>query len=188
MDSIIPKEEPTPRRRSAKLNKKAAAMQKPPQTNLVHIPYLGRLKNSPERLGTFKLNGKFLETMSKVPTKNSLSKKLGDIGQFTFSCSVYQFGTIQVLADLGANINIVPYSLYRRLELGDLTPTKMIIQLVNHTIRYPKGIVENVLVKVDKFLYPTDFVVMDIKEDLNTPIVLEKPFMNMARTAIDVYN
>ncbi|XP_071708769.1 uncharacterized protein [Rutidosis leptorrhynchoides] len=156
-------------------------MRKPPEINSVRVPYPGRLKNSLERLRDFKLNGKFLDTMLKVP-KNSLPMKLGDNGRFTLPCSVYQYGTTQALADLGASINLMPYSLYKRLELGDLTPTKMTIQLVDHTIRYPKGIVENILEKVDKFLYPTDFIVMDIKEDLNTPIVLGRPFMNTART------
>ncbi|XP_071695080.1 uncharacterized protein [Rutidosis leptorrhynchoides] len=107
--------------------------------------------------------------------RDSLPMKLRDTGRFTFPCSIYQSRTIHALADLGASINLIPYSLFKRLELGDLLPTKMTIQLADHTIRYPKGIVENVLVKVDRFLYHMDFVVMDIKKDLDTPSVLGRP-------------
>ncbi|XP_071714573.1 uncharacterized protein [Rutidosis leptorrhynchoides] len=113
-----------------------------------------------------------LSAESSALLRNTLPKKLGDTRRFTFPCSIYQSGTIHSLANLGASINLMPYSLLKRLELGDLTPTKVTIQLVDHKIRYPKGIGDNVLVKVNRFLYPIDFVVMDIKEDLNTPIVL----------------
>ncbi|XP_071732795.1 uncharacterized protein [Rutidosis leptorrhynchoides] len=103
--------------------------------------------------------------------RDSLPTKLGDTGRFTFQCSIYQSGTIHALANLGASINLMPYSLFKRLELGDLLPTKMTIQLADHTICYPKGIVENVLVTVNQFFYLSDFVVLDIKEDLDSPIV-----------------
>ncbi|XP_071740867.1 uncharacterized protein [Rutidosis leptorrhynchoides] len=203
MDSIMPKEVPAPRRRSARLKNKNNNTQQLPKQNPVRVPYPGRLKEKPERLGTFKLYGRLLHSMSVVPKQNRyirrllstkdrmpvsnkiplseectallrdyLPTKLGYTGRFTFPCSIYQYGTIHALVDLGASINLMPYSLFKRLELEDVLPTKMTIQLADHTIHYPKGIVENVLVKVDRFLYPTDFVVMNIKEDLDTPIVL----------------
>ncbi|XP_071716712.1 uncharacterized protein [Rutidosis leptorrhynchoides] len=203
MDSILPKEVPAPRRRSARLKNKNVNTQQLPKPNPVCVPYHGRLKEKPEKLGTFKLEGKFLDSMSIFPNQNryirrllstkermpnsnkiSLSKectallrdslptKLGDTRRFTFPYFIYQSGTIHTLADLEASINLMPYSLFKRLELGDLLPTKVTIQLADHTIHYPKGIVENVLVIVDRFLYHMDFVVMDIKEDLDAPIVL----------------
>ncbi|XP_071713164.1 uncharacterized protein [Rutidosis leptorrhynchoides] len=219
MDSILPKEVLVPRRRSARLKNKNVNTQQLPKPNPVRVPYPGRLKEKPEKLGTFKLDRKSLDFLSIVPNQNryirsllstmermpdsnkiplseectklhrdSLPMKLGDTRRFTFSCSIYQSGTIHALADLGASINLMPYSLFKRLELGDLLPTKVTIQLTDHTIRYPKGIDENILVKVDRFMYPTDFVVIDIKEDLNTPIILGRLFMNTTRIVIDVYN
>ncbi|XP_071695570.1 uncharacterized protein [Rutidosis leptorrhynchoides] len=183
MDSILPKEVPAPRRRSAMLKNKNVNTQQLPKLNPVHVPYPGRLKEKHEKLGTFELDEKFLDSMSIFPNQNryirrllstkermpdfnkiplsdecttllrdSLPTKLGDTGRFIFQCSIYQSGTIHVLADLRETINLMPYSLFKRLELGDLLPTKVMIQLVDHTIRYPKGIVENILVKVDRFL------------------------------------
>ncbi|XP_071734727.1 uncharacterized protein [Rutidosis leptorrhynchoides] len=183
MDSITLEEEPTHRRMSARLKRKSVDVPKALPPNPVRVPYPGRLKNDPEKLDTFKLVDKFLDTMSKLPNRsryirrllstrewmpvadkiplsvessallrNTLPKKLGDTGQFTFPCSIYQSRTIHALADLGPRINLMPYSLFKRLELGGLTPTKITVQLADHTIRYPKGIVENVLVKVNKFL------------------------------------
>ncbi|XP_071687754.1 uncharacterized protein [Rutidosis leptorrhynchoides] len=180
MDSILPKEVPAPRRRSARLKNKSVNTQQLPKPNPVRVSYPGRLKENPEKLGTFKLYRKFLDSMSIVPNQNryirrllstkdrmpdsnkillseectkllrdSLPTKLGDTGRFTFPFSIYQSGTIHALADLGANINLMPYSLFKRLELGDLLPTKVTIQLADHTIHYPKDIVENILVKVE---------------------------------------
>ncbi|XP_071700099.1 uncharacterized protein [Rutidosis leptorrhynchoides] len=179
MYSITPEEEPTPRHRSARLKEKSVDVPKTPAPYPVRVTYPGRLKNDLEKLDTFKLDDKFLDTMSKLPNRSRYIRRL--------LCTKEQM----LVADkilLRESINLMPYSLFKKLELGELTPTKVTIQLADHTIRYPKGIVENILVKVNRFLYPTDFVVMDIKEDLNTPIVLGWPFMNTDRTVIDMYN
>ncbi|XP_071727963.1 uncharacterized protein [Rutidosis leptorrhynchoides] len=179
MDSITPEEKPIPRKRSARLKKKSDDVLKTPPPNRVRVPYPGRLKNDPEKLDTFNLDDKFLHTMSKLPNRSRYIRRF-------LSTKERMPVEDKISADLGASINLMPYSLFKRLELGDLSATKITIQLANHTIIYPKGKVENILVKVNIFLYPTDFIVMDIKEDLNNPIVLGRSFMNMARTVIDV--
>ncbi|XP_068498441.1 uncharacterized protein [Phaseolus vulgaris] len=73
-------------------------------------------------------------------------------------------------------------------KLGDLEgqPTKMQLQLADRSIKYPYGVVEDIMVKVDKFMFPVDFVVMDIKKDEEVPLILDRPFMKTARIVVDV--
>ncbi|XP_076952076.1 uncharacterized protein LOC143625690 [Bidens hawaiensis] len=76
------------------------------------------------------------------------------------------------LADLGASINLMSYSLYEKSELGELTPTRMSLSLADRSIKYPWGIIKNFLVKVDKFVFPVDFVVLDMEADERVTIIL----------------
>ncbi|XP_022019252.1 uncharacterized protein LOC110919288 [Helianthus annuus] len=92
------------------------------------------------------------------------------------------------LADLGASINLMPFSLYERLGLGELTPTRMSLSLADRSVKYPRGIVENLLVKVDKFVFPVDFVVLDMEADERVPIILGRPFLRTAKAIIDVFD
>ncbi|XP_076949377.1 uncharacterized protein LOC143622003 [Bidens hawaiensis] len=78
----------------------------------------------------------------------------------------------QALADLSASINLMPYSLYEKLELGELTPTCMSLSLADRSVKYLRGIIENLLVKVDKFVFFVDFVVLDMEADEKVPIIL----------------
>lgn len=90
------------------------------------------------------------------------------------------------MADLGASINVMPYKMFKQLGLGKSKQTRMSIQLADKTIRFPRGIIEDVLVKIDKFIFPVDFVVLDIEEDSNVPLILGRPFLATAKTIIDV--
>ncbi|GKC80266.1 integrase, catalytic region, zinc finger, CCHC-type containing protein [Tanacetum coccineum] len=83
----------------------------------------------------------------------------------------------KALADLGAIISLISYSMYTRLDLGELKPTRMCIELANKSTHYPRGIAENVIVKIDKFIFPVHFVVLDMKEDHKIPIILRRPLM-----------
>ena len=93
--------------------------------------------------------------------------------------------------DLGAGVNLLPYNVYEMLGLGKLQPTSVTLQLVDRSIKRPRGILEDVLVKVGKFILPTDFIVIDIKESL-TPlpllVILGRPFMRTTYTKICVKN
>ncbi|XP_076930557.1 uncharacterized protein LOC143595421 [Bidens hawaiensis] len=91
-----------------------------------------------------------------------------------------------VLADLGASINLMPYSVFGKLDLGEPKPTRMSIQLADRSVKYPRGIVENMLVKIDKFVFPVDFVILDMDEDKNVPLILGRRFLATARALIDV--
>ncbi|XP_048229439.1 uncharacterized protein LOC112535117 [Ricinus communis] len=92
------------------------------------------------------------------------------------------------LADLGASINLMPSSLFEELGLSTskLTPTRMSIQLADRTVKYPKGIIKDVLVKVNKFIFPVDFVVMDMNGESDVPLILGRPFLATSKALIDV--
>ncbi|KAK8925800.1 hypothetical protein KSP39_PZI018378 [Platanthera zijinensis] len=115
-----------------------------------------------------------------------LPPKLKDPGSFTIPCSIgYQFEG-KALCDLGASINLMPLSIYKKLGLGEISKTSITLQLADRTLTFPKGIVEDVLVKVDKFIFPADFVVLDMEEDREVPIIVGRPFLATGRTLIDV--
>ncbi|GJZ18670.1 reverse transcriptase domain-containing protein [Tanacetum coccineum] len=91
------------------------------------------------------------------------------------------------LADLGASINLMPLSIWKKLSLPELTPTQMILELADRSTTSPSGIAEDVFVKVGKFHFPADFVVVDYVVDPRVPLILGRPFLRMARALIDVY-
>ncbi|GJZ59430.1 hypothetical protein Tco_0615246 [Tanacetum coccineum] len=84
------------------------------------------------------------------------------------------------LADLGASISVMPLSMYKRLGIGKLEPINMVIEMADNTKCTPKGIVENLLIKIDKFIFPVDFVILDMVEDFRMPIILGRPLLATA--------
>ncbi|GKF39296.1 reverse transcriptase domain-containing protein, partial [Tanacetum coccineum] len=94
---------------------------------------------------------------------------------------------IHALADLGASINLMPLFIWKKLSLPELTPTRMTLELADRSITYPKGLAEAVFVKVRKFHFSTDFVVVDFKADPRVPLILGRSFLSTGRALIDVY-
>ncbi|GJW12762.1 reverse transcriptase domain-containing protein [Tanacetum coccineum] len=86
-----------------------------------------------------------------------------------------------LLADSGASINLLPYSIYKKLELEALTPTRMTLELANRSISHPLGIAEDVVVRVDDFTFLADFVVVNFEPDPRVPIILGRPFLRTAK-------
>ena len=140
-------------------------------------------KRKLEELSTVTLRGEFSAIL-----QNKLPKKMTDPGSFTIPCLIGNLSVNNALADLGASINLMPYSLYAKLGLGEPKPTRMSIQLADRSVKYPRGIVEDLLVKVDKFIFPVDFVVLDMDEDSNVPLILGRPFLATSKALIDVSN
>ena len=107
--------------------------------------------------------------------------KYKDSGCLTILVNIGGTCVEKELLDLGASINVLPYSIYKNLGLGELKPTTITLYLVDRSVKIPKGTVENVLVQVDKFYYSVDFVVLDTKpvaEGANyVPIILGRPFL-----------
>ena len=80
----------------------------------------------------------------------------------------------------------MPLSIFRRLGLGEARPTTVTLQLVDRSLKHPRGVIENVLVKVDKFIFPAYFIVLDIEGDREIPIILGRPFLAIDRAMVDV--
>src|ERR1044072_8522233 len=90
------------------------------------------------------------------------------------------------LFDLGASVNLMPLTMFERLKIGELKSTRMQLQLVDCSIVYPMGVCEDVLVKVGKFVFPTDFVILEMDEDTDIPLIFGRPFVATAKVKIDV--
>nr|GEV74029.1 reverse transcriptase domain-containing protein [Tanacetum cinerariifolium] len=137
---------------------------------------------------------KFFE-LAKIPLNENYSaillkkllEKLGDLGKFLIPCDFSGMDVCHALADLGASINLMPLSIWKNLSLPELTPTRMTLELVDRSITRPKGVPEDVFVKVGKFHFPTDFVVADFEVDPRFPLILGRSFLRTGRALIDVY-
>ena len=109
-----------------------------------------------------------------------------DLGSFTIPCSIGKYEFKKALCDSGASINLMPLSVVKRLSLGDLTPTTITLQMADRSMAQPEGILEYVLVKVGKFVFPVDFVVMQMEEDTQVPLLLRRPFLATGSALVDV--
>ncbi|KAL5574218.1 hypothetical protein UlMin_023815 [Ulmus minor] len=118
--------------------------------------------------------------------QNKLPPKLKDLGSFTIPCSIGNQYFGKALCDLGASINLMPMSIFKKLGIGEARPTTVSLQLADRSIAHPKGKIEDVLVKVDKFIFPVDFIVLNYEADLEVPIILGRPFLATGRTLINV--
>nr|GEZ26115.1 reverse transcriptase domain-containing protein, chloroplastic [Tanacetum cinerariifolium] len=134
------------------------------------------------------------ETMDKEQTNfqgmmllKKLPEKLGDLGKFLIPCDFLGMDVCHALADLGASINLMPPSIWKKLSLPELTPTRMTLELADRSITRPKGVAEDVFVKVRKFYFPIDFVVVDFEADPRVPLILGRSFLRTGRALIDVY-
>ena len=127
-----------------------------------------------------------LTTTCSAIIQKSLLVKMQDPSNFTIPCAIGNSEMGKALYDSRANINLMPLSVVKRLSLGEFTPTSMTLQIADRTLAQPKGILEDVLIKVGKFIFPVDFVVIDIEEDKQVPLLLGRPFLAKGATLIDV--
>nr|GEW09067.1 reverse transcriptase domain-containing protein [Tanacetum cinerariifolium] len=128
----------------------------------------------------------FNENCSAMLLKK-LPKKLRDPSKFLIPCDFSGMDVCHALADLGASINIMPLSIWKKLSLPKLTPTRMTFKLADRSITHPKGVTEDVVVKVGKFHFPTDFVVVYFEADPRVPLILGRSFLRTGNALIDVY-
>ncbi|RDY00192.1 Retrovirus-related Pol polyprotein, partial [Mucuna pruriens] len=120
----------------------------------------------------------------------TLPKKCRDPGIFSVPCTIGECTFADAMLDLGASINVMPASIYRSLNFGDLEPTGMTIQLANRSIVQPLGVLEDVLVQVNELIFPADFYVLDMEDETSgkeSTLILGRPFLMTARTKIDVH-
>nr|GEZ43260.1 reverse transcriptase domain-containing protein [Tanacetum cinerariifolium] len=148
---------------------------------LVHMPKFASMfkkllnnKNKLIELTKTPLN----ENCSAVVLKKLL-EKLGDPGRFLIPCDFFEFDNCLALTYLGASINLIPLSIWKKLKLPTLNDIKMVLELAYKTISKPTGVAENVFMKVSKFYFPVDFVVLDFIADPRVSLILGRPFLNI---------
>ncbi|GJX08640.1 hypothetical protein Tco_0196572 [Tanacetum coccineum] len=144
------------------------------------------------QIGQMSKNGshgpQFSEAYSKAShTDESIPQKEKDPGSFTLPCFINNVCIDNALVDLGASVSVMPLLTYLNLGLDELAHTKLTVELADRTVKYPKGIAENVLVRIGKFTFPVDFIILDMPEDIKVPLILRRPFLSSARAKIDVY-
>nr|GEX15827.1 reverse transcriptase domain-containing protein [Tanacetum cinerariifolium] len=173
-----------------------------------NIPYPSRLNDQKLRKKatnqmessskSFKICSSTLDKLfdlAKIPLNKNCSamllkklpEKLGDPRKFLIPCDFLGMDVCYALADLGASINLMPLSISKKLSLPELTPTRMTLELVDRSITRPKGVAKDVFVKVGKFYFSTDFVVVDCEADPRVPLILGRPILRTDRALIDVY-
>ena len=118
--------------------------------------------------------------------QRSLPSKMKDPSNFTIPCSIGKYEFKKALCDSGASINLMPLSVVHRLSLGEILLTAITLQMADRSMARPKGVLEDVLVKVGKFIFPMDFVIMKMEEDTQVPILLGRPFLAIGAALIDV--
>ncbi|XP_006596709.1 uncharacterized protein LOC114383878 [Glycine soja] len=127
-----------------------------------------------------------VEGNCSVVIQRILPPKHKDPGSVTIPCSIDEVTLGKALIDLGASINLMALSMCRRLGELEIMPTRMTLQLANRSITRPYGVVEDVLIRVKHMIFPADFVVMDVEEDHEVPVILGHPFMSTAGYIIDM--
>nr|GFC44583.1 reverse transcriptase domain-containing protein [Tanacetum cinerariifolium] len=156
---------------------------------LIHMPKFApmfkRLLNNKDKL--IELTKTPLNENCSAVVLKKLPEKLGDPGRFLIPCDFTGIDNCLALADLGASINLMPLSIWRKLRLPTLNDTKMVLELADQTISKPTGVVENVFVKVGKFYFPADFVILDFVDDPCVPLILGRLFLSTTHALIDVY-
>ncbi|GJZ01883.1 reverse transcriptase domain-containing protein [Tanacetum coccineum] len=130
------------------------------------------------------ISAALLSNESSTILQNKVPPKLGDLRSFLIPCNFNKAFSCNALADLGASINLMPYSLYVKLSLETLKPTKMSVRLANRSFQYPVGIAKSMLVEVGKFTFLADFVILEMEEDSKVPLILGRPFLYTADAVI----
>jgi hypothetical protein len=166
----------------------------------INIPFLDAIQQVPSY-------AKFLKDLITIKRKTNVPKKVclteqvssilqcrlpikyKDAGCPTISCTIGVSHIEKALLDLGASVNFLPYSVYLQLGLGELKPTSMTLQLADRSVKIPQGIVEDVLIKVNKFYFPVDFIMLDTEPVQNVgvqiQVILGRPFLATANALIN---
>ncbi|XP_023760373.1 uncharacterized protein LOC111908806 [Lactuca sativa] len=158
------------------------------KTLQVNIPFVKMMVQTPKYFnllrGLFAARKDLAEVAEIVLSE--IPEKKGDPGSIIIPC---QFGYVlatQALTDSGGSIKLMPFSFFKKLNLPEPRPVNMKIHLADKTIIRPRGVCEDLLIKVDKFIFPLDFLVLDMDEDPEIPIILGRSFLSTACALIDV--
>ena len=149
-----------------------------------YVKFIKDILSQKRRLADFEIVNLTEECSAILQRK--LPQKIKDPGSFTIPCTIGNAIFERALCDLGASINLMPLSIFKRLGLGEARSTTVTLQLADRSLKHPRGVIEDVLVKIDKFIFPADFIVLDMEEDKEIPIILDRPFLATGRAMIDV--
>ena len=108
------------------------------------------------------------------------------LGSFTIPCFIGKYEFKKALCDFGDSINLMPLLMVQILSLGELTPTTITLLMADKSMAQPEAVLEDVLVKVGKFIFPVDFVIMKMEEDTQVPLLLGRPFLAIGVALIDM--
>ncbi|GJR52946.1 hypothetical protein Tco_1403467 [Tanacetum coccineum] len=144
------------------------------------IPFPSRLDNHycEEEEGNY--GPKFMEAYGASHINNAIPRKEKDPRSFTLPCFINNTCFDNALVDLGASISVMPLLTYLNLGLGELAHTRLTVELADRTVKYPKGVAENILVGIRKFTFLLDFIILDMPKDIKVPLILERPFLSTA--------
>nr|XP_009795733.1 PREDICTED: uncharacterized protein LOC104242388 [Nicotiana sylvestris] len=117
---------------------------------------------------------------------HSMAHKLEDPGAFTIPCTIGSAEFAKALYDLGSSINLMPYSVIKTLEIGKPRPTSVRLQMIDHTMKRLLGVIEDVLVHVDKFILLSDFIILECEVDYEVTTILGRPFLATGKALCDV--
>ncbi|GKE19164.1 putative ribonuclease H-like domain-containing protein [Tanacetum coccineum] len=129
---------------------------------------------------------KFIEAYGASHINHTIPRKEKDPRSFTLLCFINNVCFDNALVDLGDSVSVMLLLTYLNLGLGELAHTRLTIELADRTVKYPKGIAENVLVEIGKFTFPIDFIILNMPEDIKVPLILGRPFLSTAQSKIDV--
>ncbi|XP_070022112.1 uncharacterized protein [Nicotiana sylvestris] len=149
-----------------------------------YAKYIKDIVAHKRRLTEFKTVALTEECTSRV--QNKLPQKLKDPGSFTIPVRIGNIDVGRALCDLGASINLMPLSLFKQLGLGAPRPTTVMLQLADRSIAHPKGVIEDVLLQIGKFIFHADFIILDYKADELVPIILGRPLLATGDAIIKV--
>ncbi|GJS10341.1 putative reverse transcriptase domain-containing protein [Tanacetum coccineum] len=157
------------------------------ETRQTTIPFSSRLNGyyCEEKKGSY--GPQFSKAYSEaLHIDKSIPRKEKDPGSFTLPCFINNVCFDNALVDFGASVSVMPLSTYLNLRLGELAHTNLTVELADRTVKYPKRIAENVLVRIGKFTFLVDFIILDMPEDIKVPLILGRPFLSTARAKIDI--
>ncbi|XP_038896007.1 uncharacterized protein LOC120084187 [Benincasa hispida] len=149
----------------------------------INIPLIEALEQIPRRVSETEVITLMQECNALV--SNNLPKKQKNPGSFTVPWSIGGLDVGHALCDLEANINLMPLSIFKKLGIGEVQPTSVTLQLADRMIKYLEGKIEDVLVKVENFIFLADFIILDYEADREVPIILGCPFLATREVLID---
>ncbi|KAL4280886.1 hypothetical protein GQ457_03G020000 [Hibiscus cannabinus] len=141
----------------------------------INLPLVEALQQMPNYV-------KFLKDMNKVPAKKT------DPGSFTIKRFIGNNYPTKALCDPGASKTLMPKSVFRKLGIREAKPTTVMLQLADQSYVQPEGKIEDILIQVDKFIFPADFLILDCEADDDAPIILGRPFLDTGRVLFDFGN